>query len=277
MAEQQEPEIVNQMPVTLPPWSGLRRFTDARIALGRAGIGLPTDAHLEFQLAHARARDAVYSNMDVAALTESMIALDLTVLRAQSAAMNRREYLMRPDKGRRLNDESRLTMDRQPGTGYDLVFVVADGLSATAINQNIAPFLTVLLPDLNSAGWRIGPTVVVEQGRVAIGDEIAHLLNAEIVVVMIGERPGLSSPDSLGCYLTYCPNPGITTDADRNCLSNIRPGGMSYTDAAARLLYLLTESRRRSLSGVSLKDETGLLPDRTSQALECADNRNRRD
>lgn len=238
--------------VTRPAWSGLRQFTDARIALGRAGAGLPTKAHLSFQLAHARARDAVYSAMDADFLTAQMQEIGLSPVTLRSAASDRREYLMRPDKGRRLSDASREILTGQE-TGWDAVFVLADGLSATALDRNAAPLLQFLTPALMAAQWRIGPVALVEQGRVAVGDEIARLLEAELAIVLIGERPGLSSPDSLGVYLTFRPHPGVTTDAARNCLSNIRPGGMSHADAAARLLYLMTESRRRAISGVDLK------------------------
>ncbi|MRW93442.1 ethanolamine ammonia-lyase subunit EutC, partial [Duganella sp. FT80W] len=180
-----------------------------------------------------------------------------------SAADSRAVYLQRPDLGRRLNDASRQQLQALPRdqAGYDLAFVLADGLSSLALAQNAAPLLQALqarlaaATDAGDGPWRIAPLSIVQQGRVAIGDDIAHLLNARCVVVLIGERPGLSSPDSLGLYLTWAPQPGLS-DAARNCISNVRPAGLTYDAAAFKLHYLLSEARRRQLSGVALKDET---------------------
>ena len=231
----------------------LKAATPARIFLPSAGAAVATSANLAFQLAHAEARDAVEDRLDTEALAEQMRAAGVPVLNVESAAPNRRVFLMRPDLGRRLTEASRARLQAFAG-GYDLVFVIADGLSARAIAAHAAPLLEATITPLQAEGWKIGPLVIVSQGRVAIGDEIGEVLGAKLVAVLIGERPGLSSPDSLGVYLTFAPRVG-RTDAERNCLSNIRREGMSYAEAAARLAYLASEARRRNISGVALKDE----------------------
>ncbi|MBP1208258.1 ethanolamine ammonia-lyase small subunit [Duganella sp. 1411] len=245
--------------VTANPWQALRRFTAARIALGRSGVSQPTAPQLAFQLAHARARDAVHLALDQAALGEALLAgCGLRGVALHSAAASRDIYLQRPDLGRRLDDASRQALlarrAAEPG-GHDLAIVVADGLSALAIEQNAVPFLKILTARLAADGWTLAPPAIVAQGRVAVGDEIGELLGARAVVVLIGERPGLSSPDSMGLYLTWAPKVGLT-DAARNCISNVRPAGLTYDDAAFKLHYLLSEARKRQLSGVALKDET---------------------
>ena len=242
--------------ITSPdPWQALRRFTAARIALGHTGISQPTSVQLDFQLAHARARDAVHQALDTAGVAQALAAAwPGTPLRLHSAAGNRNVYLQRPDLGRRLDASSRALLQAGPD-GYDLAVVVADGLSALAIEQNAAPVLAALHARLAPESWTLAPPAIVEQGRVAVGDEVGELLGARMVVVLIGERPGLSSPDSMGLYLTWAPRVGLT-DERRNCISNVRPAGLAYEDAALRLHYLLTEARRRQLSGVELKDET---------------------
>jgi len=240
-------------PVTINPWQSLRRFTAARIALGRSGVSQPTAQQLAFQLDHARARDAVHLALDHEALSATLAASGMQCVSVHSAARDRQVYLQRPDLGRRLDDASREKLVGLAGAPCDLAIVVADGLSALAIEQNAAPLLRSLTARLD--GWRISPVTIVEQGRVAIGDEIGHLLRAQMVVVLIGERPGLSSPDSLGLYLTWGPQPGLS-DASRNCISNVRPAGLTCEAAAFKLHYLLSEARRRQLSGVALKDET---------------------
>ena len=226
----------------------LRMFTPARVALGRSGHSLPTGELLRFQLDHARARDAVYCELDTGA-----IRLPHVVLR--SAARDRATYLRRPDLGRRLHPDSRAQLT--PGD-YDAAIVIADGLSAPAIHHHAAPLLDALLPRL--ADWRLAPLSVVLQGRVAIGDEVGEALGARMVVVLIGERPGLTSPDSLGIYLTWDPRPG-RSDAERNCISNVRTEGIGYDLAAHKLHFLMTASRTRRLSGVGLKEDApiGLL------------------
>jgi ethanolamine ammonia-lyase small subunit len=232
----------------------LRDYTPARVELGRAGISLPTRALLEFQLAHAKARDAVHLPMAVNSLVQELKQENIPSITLSSAVRNRDEYLKRPDLGRRLSDDSR---ERLAGlrAEYDAAFVIADGLSALAVHRHAVPLIELLLRDLD---WRIAPIAIVEQGRVAIGDEIGKLLSARMAVVLIGERPGLSSPDSLGAYLTWQPRPG-RTDAERNCISNIRAEGLSYTVAAHKLLFLMNESRRLKLSGVRLRENARAL------------------
>ncbi|BBP98685.1 ethanolamine ammonia-lyase light chain [Burkholderia sp. SFA1] len=241
-------------------WDALRRFTNARIALGRAGSSLPTAPLLAFELAHAQARDAVHQPLDTAALGDAIRAAGFDTLDARSAAPDRDVYLRRPDLGRVLDDESarRLAAHACETEGeYELVFVAADGLSAFAAQRHAAQLLAALREQLD--GWNVGPVVIATQARVALGDRIGELLRAQIVVVMIGERPGLSSPDSLGLYVTYAPRAG-RHDAERNCISNVRPEGLGYDAAAFKLLWHLNEARRLKLTGVGLKDLSGSLP-----------------
>lgn len=233
------------------PPAGLRRFTAARVALGRAGNALPTAAHLDFVEAHAMARDAVHAALDVAGLAAELRALGLDPVVVASRAADRHIYLVRPDLGRALDDASvaRLARCNPP-----LALVIADGLSATAVQRHAAPFLAEALPRLARIGVAAGPAVIALHGRVALGDAIGAALGAEAVAVLIGERPGLSAPDSLGLYLTWNPRPG-RTDAERNCISNIRPAGQPYAQAAETLAWLAGEMRRRRLTGIALKDE----------------------
>ena len=239
------------------PWLELRRLTPARIALGRTGTSMPTSAQLDFQLAHAQARDAVHLPFDHAAISAQLDQRARQSLLLRSAATDRHSYLQRPDLGRKLSDESAQSLrehaQANPG-GVDLVIVVADGLSALAVHRHTLPFLERMEEQIQAEGWSVSPVILVEQGRVAVGDEIGELLGAKMVVILIGERPGLSSPDSLGLYFTYNPKVGLT-DAYRNCISNVRLEGLSYGMAAHRLLYLMREACRRQLSGVNLKDE----------------------
>jgi ethanolamine ammonia-lyase small subunit len=239
------------------PWLELRRLTPARIALGRTGTSLPTSAQLDFQFAHAQARDAVHLPFDHAGLSAQLRERGRESLLLHSAATDRNSYLQRPDLGRKLSDASAQTLRdytaAHPG-GVDLAIVVADGLSALAVHRHTLPFLGRLEEQMAGDGWSVAPVVLVEQGRVAVGDEIGQLLGAKMLVMLIGERPGLSSPDSLGLYFTYNPKIGLT-DAYRNCISNVRLEGLSYGMAAHRLLYLMREACRRQLSGVNLKDE----------------------
>ncbi len=230
----------------------LRDFTPARVDLGRAGHSLPTRELLEFQLAHAQARDAVHTALDVRLIAAELKNLPFITL--ASAATDRTTYLRRPDLGRRLNANSRERLTPL-ASDYEAAFVIADGLSALAVHRHAVPLLDRVLPSLD---WRIAPVAIVEQGRVAIGDEIGEVLGASLVVVLIGERPGLSSPDSLGVYLTWKPRIG-RTDAERNCISNIRAEGLSYAAGAQKLLFLMNESRRLKLSGVKLKEDARAL------------------
>jgi ethanolamine ammonia-lyase small subunit len=241
-------------PVTPNPWQALRALTDARIALGRAGGSMPTAPQLAFQLAHAQARDAVHLPLDVAALAATLTQAGHAPLRAHSACPNRSAYLQRPDLGRALDAASRAALTAAAAGACELALVVADGLSALAVARHAAPLIAALMERLAPEPWGQVPVVIVEQGRVAIGDEIGALLGARCVVVLIGERPGLSSPDSMGLYLSRAPRVGMT-DAERNCISNVRAAGLGHAEAAAKLHYLLREARRRGLSGVALKDE----------------------
>ncbi|HTH62908.1 MAG TPA: ethanolamine ammonia-lyase subunit EutC [Paraburkholderia sp.] len=238
------------------PWDALRRFTSARIALGRAGNGLPTAPLLAFELAHAQARDAVHQPLDAAALHDALRARGLASLDVHSAAADREQYLRRPDLGRQLSADSRAMLkaarDASPDAP-DIVFVIADGLSALAASRHAIPLLVETVARL--ADWRIGQVVVARQSRVALGDEIGELLRATFVAMLIGERPGLSSPDSLGVYLTRAPKVG-RRDAERNCISNVRPEGLGYAAAAHKLHYLLTQAQRLKLTGVALKDDS---------------------
>lgn len=241
-------------------WERLREFTGARIGLGNAGGSLPTRPLLEFQLAHARARDAVHLAYDLDGMAAGVAQRGWHALRVASMVRDRVQYLQRPDLGRKLSADSRdmLRDQQQPNRRYTVACVVADGLSALAVHRHSLPLLDVVLPGLVQRGWDIAPIMLASQSRVALGDEIAALLPARIVVMLIGERPGLSSPDSLGIYMTYAPTP-TCTDAQRNCISNIRSEGLSYDIAGRKLVYLLEESARRELSGVNLKDEFELL------------------
>jgi ethanolamine ammonia-lyase small subunit len=236
------------------PWTPLQRFTAARIAVGRAGVSIPLSESLGFRLAHAHARDAVYSSLDTTALQEGLHALGLPMLTLHSQATSRQHYLQRPDLGRMLNEASRTTvLAAREKESYDIAFILADGLSAMAVNTHGPALLTLLLPTLLADGYTLAPLSFVAQGRVAICDEIGSLLGAKVVVILIGERPGLTSPDSLGIYSTYRPTVGLTDDS-RNCISNVRPAGLSYVAAAHKLRYLIQESLRLKLSGVALKD-----------------------
>ena len=232
----------------------------ARIALGRTGTSMPTSAQLDFQFAHAQARDAVHLPFDSAGLGSQLAEIGRKSVLLHSAATDRNSYLQRPDLGRKLSDESAQTLrayaSANPG-GVDLVIVVADGLSALAVHRHTLPFLARLEELVLAEGWSVSPVMLVEQGRVAVADEIGELMGAKMTVILIGERPGLSSPDSLGLYFTYNPKIGLT-DAYRNCISNVRLEGLSYGMAAHRLLYLMREACRRQLSGVNLKDEAQL-------------------
>jgi ethanolamine ammonia-lyase small subunit len=232
----------------------LTKLTPARVALGRSGASLPTREVLRFGMAHAQARDAVHAPFDADDVASRLAALGLEVTQAESEASSREAYLRRPDLGRTLSSGSREALSTGRGD-FDLAVIVADGLSSTAVHQNAVPFVAALLPLLARQGLRLAPIVVGREARVALGDEIGEALGARAVAMLIGERPGLSSPDSLGAYLTFAPRAGLT-DANRNCISNIRPGGLAYEQAAFKLSWLIAEAFRRSLTGVGLKDES---------------------
>lgn len=240
-------------------WRRLTEATPARLGLGRSGAGMPTRETLRFALAHAQARDAVHAGLDLAVLERDLAALGLETVRVASRAAGRDSYLLRPDLGRTLADASREKLTACGAGPVDLALIVADGLSAQAVMAHAARVVAALLPPARQAGWRIGPVAVAEQARVALGDEIGALLQARLALVLIGERPGLSSPDSLGLYLTYAPRPG-RSDGERNCISNIHAAGLSHDQAAAGALWLIREAFARGMTGVALKDESVAMP-----------------
>jgi len=237
------------------PWSSLKAFTTARIALGRTGTAIPLKEVLSFRLAHAHARDAVYSQLDTQSLHEALQPYHHDILHLHSSATDRQEYLQRPDKGRQLDPNSieQISNIADDARKKDVAIIIADGLSATAMNLHTPPLLSILLPMLKNAGITTAPFCLVKQGRVAIGDQIGALLQTKMTVVLIGERPGLSAADSMGAYITFNPKIGNTDEA-RNCISNIRREGLQYTTAAGKICYLLQEATRLQSSGVSLKD-----------------------
>jgi ethanolamine ammonia-lyase small subunit len=245
-------------PAALDLWASLRRLTAARIGLARSGASLATRPVLDMRLAHARARDAVHEPLDTAKLQADLASLGPLVLTVSSAVNDRQQYLRRPDLGRQLGSDAAAMLAARRGAGHDLAFVVADGLSARAVQQHACPVLAEVIPALQAEGWRIAPLVIAQYGRVAIGDATAEALGAGIVATLIGERPGLSSPDSMGAYLTHAPKQQ-STDADRNCISNIRPEGVGYADAAFKLVHLLRAIRANAMSGVRLKDDSDRL------------------
>ena len=241
--------------VTRDPWSAWRSATPARVALGRAGAGMPTAETLRFGWAHAMARDAIHAVFDVPALEAALQADGWATRQARSQAGDRATYLRRPDLGRRLDaaDADRLRETARPA---DVCVVVGDGLSCLAVQRHAVPLLAALKP-LLPPGTVFAPVVVASQARVALADDIAALYGARLAVMLIGERPGLSSPDSLGIYLTHTPRRG-RHDAERNCISNVRPEGLAYGVAAFRLAWLMREATRLGATGVGLKDESEL-------------------
>jgi ethanolamine ammonia-lyase small subunit len=248
----------------------LRKLTPARVALGRAGASLPTKALLDFTLDHARARDAVHAAFEVSGLVASIATLGCTAIAVASRAGNRQDYLKRPDLGRRLDQPSVDLLTSREGAPCDVAIVIGDGLSPAAIHAHAAELLKSLLPRLASEGVSCGGIVVASGARVAIGDEIGALLKARMVVMLIGERPGLSAPDSLGAYLTFAPEIG-RTDAERNCISNIHREGLGYDEAAHKIGWLVREGLRRNVTGVALKDESGEgTPARIAPPSACA-------
>ena len=241
-------------------WTHLKAFTAARIAIGRSGASIPTRERLDFQLSHARARDAVLTPFLPEELAEELKELHPSPLVIESRAHDRSTYLRRPDLGRRLSDRSREALEEiRPQGPWDLVILVSDGLSTTAAMKQARPLLEHLLPMLITAGWNVAPLLITRHARVAVQDEAGALLNATISLMLLGERPGLGSPDSLGAYFTFRPVPG-RTDAERNCVSNIRPEGLDLPAAAHKLFTLISRSRELQLSGVDLKDLSEHLP-----------------
>lgn len=248
-------------PVINNPWRQLRRYTDARIGLGRTGISQTTSTHLQFQLDHANARDAIHIPLDIDLIAEGLLVLGISSIVLNSRAENRTVYLQRPDLGRRLDCISVETIKScktQLSDSFDAVIVIADGLSSTAVHRHSIKLAEKICKGFAEQKMMIAPICIVDQGRVAIGDEIGELFNAKLIVMIVGERPGLSAPDSLGIYYTYMPKLGLT-DVNRNCISNVRPAGMSVEIATKKLFWLVNESLKRRISGVNLKDEsTGL-------------------
>jgi ethanolamine ammonia-lyase small subunit len=245
------------------PLGDLRNLTSARVGLGRAGAGMPTKALLEFMLDHARARDAVHAAFDVFGLISGLNDLGFEALDVSSLAPGRKDYLRRPDLGRMLDQASQELLASHNGGSCRLAVVVGDGLSPTAVNAHAIGLVRSLIPRLSVDGIEIGRAVVATGARVALGDEIGAILGARMMVMLIGERPGLSAPDSLGAYLTFAPRPGLT-DAERNCVSNIHGAGLGYDEAAHKIAWLIREGLARQVTGVALKDQSG---ERTPQTI----------
>jgi ethanolamine ammonia-lyase small subunit len=233
------------------PWRDLQSFTDARIAIGRSGGSLLTKELLRFRMDHALAKDAVWSELNEFDLINGLSFTGLPIIKLSSMAANRERFVQRPDLGRELSEQSKNELINRNNGSVDLCIIIADGLSALAIERNAVPFLKVFLAKVSK--YQMGPICIVRQGRVALGDEIGERLGAKLTVMLIGERPGLSSPDSLGIYMTYDPKKG-NTDERRNCLSNIRREGLDYELAASKLAYLIDEAMVKKISGVELKD-----------------------
>jgi ethanolamine ammonia-lyase small subunit len=256
-----EPTPVPAAALATPdPWTQLRRFTAARIALGRTGGSQPTGAVLDFRLSHARARDAVHAAFDPHSVAQPLHAAGIATKTLATAVTDRRTYLLRPDLGRQLAPASRdrLTQLATTLAPVDLALIVSDGLAATAAERHAAATLLPLIAELRAAGWKLSPVFLVPLARVKLQDEIGALLGARFSLMLLGERPGLGSPDSLGAYFTAAPDT-TRTDADRNCLSNIRREGLPPTQAAATLAALLRESRHTGLSGVHLKQSAPVI------------------
>ncbi|MDF9797291.1 ethanolamine ammonia-lyase small subunit [Catalinimonas alkaloidigena] len=234
-------------------WQNLRQHTGARIALGKAGSSISTEELLKFQLAHAQARDAVHTSFNRTELIKELKLIHHEAIELNTLAKDRQSYLLRPDWGKVLNDESKAKV-RSNASQYDISLIIGDGLSAQAIHRHIPPLFKILIPKLRKLNFSLAPISLVKHARVAISDEIGEALKCRMSIIFIGERPGLSSADSLGIYLTYSPVVG-NTDEKRNCISNVRPEGMPYIMAAEKLTYLINESIRKKISGVQLKDD----------------------
>ncbi|OAI09936.1 ethanolamine ammonia-lyase [Methylomonas lenta] len=237
------------------PWFTLKRFTQARIGRGHSGCATPTSAQLEFQLAHAMARDAVHQPWQLESFAEAITAKGWQPLLLSTPISDRRQYLLRPDLGRCLDHASRQCLQTQQASDIDVALIISNGLSSTAIDSHGLALLESVMAAYASCSLNVGPVCLVPNARVALADEIGGLLNARLSVIIVGERPGLSAADSLGVYLTYLPRIG-NSDAERNCLSNIRPPqGLSCEAAATKLAYLSTQAIQRGMSGVALKDD----------------------
>ena len=239
-------------------WAFLKAYTNARIALGKTGVSIPLKESLQFKMAHAHAKDAVYSNLDITALQEALSSTGIPVHHVHSQAVNRDVYLQRPDLGRLLSADAVKQLQQLNHPSADISIIIADGLSATAINENAGSVVRLLVEKAQQARYSLAPILLVEQGRVAITDAIGGILRPRLAIILIGERPGLSSFDSMGAYITYDPQPGLT-DERRNCISNIREQGLPPAFAVDKLMYLIQSAFRLQLTGVALKDNDGLL------------------
>ena len=263
------PDVQFNKEIDTNPWEKLKQFTDARIALGRAGASIPTKSHLAFQLAHAQAKDAVMKEMELEECAQQL-KLKQDILMIQSCATDKDTYLKHPDLGRKLSEDSRKMLQdyqQQHAQPYDVLIVAGDGLSARAIETNAILFIHALVDECKQKAWTVAPIVFAKGSRVALGDEVAEILKAKMLVMLIGERPGLSSPDSMGIYFTYDAKTGCH-DAMRNCISNIRPAGLSINVAIQRLMHLMTASLAVGYSGVDLKDDHEMvLEDKPQQQI----------
>ena len=237
------------------PWEGLKQFTDARIALGRSGCSILTDEYLRFSLAHARACDTIKMPFDRQMVRKRLEDMGLDVEFAESAAASRDIFIRRPDFGRRLSETSRERLKKLKYPGADVLIVIGDGLSSKAVHKQAVPLIQEFLPYMKELGLSVGPVVLAKQSRVALGDDIAEVMHCGLVVMLIGERPGLSSPDSLGIYMTYKPFAG-RLESERNCISNVRPEGLSYERAAFKLAWLVEMAYDLQVSGTKLKDKS---------------------
>ena len=255
---------MSKTPATIDSWSDLRSYTAARIALGRTGASLPVGEVLRFAMAHAQARDAVHTALDTTELAAQLAKMGHPVLQVRSRAQNRASYLARPDLGRRLDEDIAKELRAGADGGADLLFVLSDGLSSSAVQKHAVPLLGALRPLLSGYQW--APIIIASQARVALADEAGECLGARLVISLIGERPGLSSPDSLGAYLTFGPRIGCS-DADRNCISNIRPEGLGYHEAAGQIAELLRAALKLSLTGVKLRLRPALLAPQASEEI----------
>lgn len=256
MRNPEKPPLSADACLSADPWRQLKSFTRARIALGRAGGSLPTKEVLDFGMAHAMARDAVHCPLDAESFCNGLHERGFETLCVKSAAPDRASYLLRPDLGRALSADSAGCLQDCAYKDWDVLFVVGDGLSSLAVASHARPVLECLR-SLLPAAWRVAPVVVATQARVALSDHIGELLRARVVVMLIGERPGLTSPDSLGIYITYAPKVG-RQDSERNCISNVRPEGLNYAAAARKALWLVNEAMHLKLSGIGLKDQSDM-------------------
>jgi ethanolamine ammonia-lyase small subunit len=244
---------ISKTNIEIDDWKSLKAYTDARIALGKTGVSIPMAESLAFKLAHAHAKDAVYSSLNQGVLIDFLRNIHQPVVSLHSRASNRDIYLQRPDLGRRLADDSVRKLQQLQATPSDLCIILADGLSASAVNENAGPVVQRLIEASKKMNFSVSAISLVEQARVAIADEIGGLLKAKLSIILIGERPGLSASDSMGAYITYAPSLGLT-DERRNCISNIREKGLSPALAADKIMYLVREAFRLQITGVSLKD-----------------------